>query len=125
MKRLLVLTLLASPALAEVSFEKGSYFVIHRDYDHKTDTFSDGPPEGEDEACFQITHVEPERIDVELISGTYTPWWSDGEVLEPGFTDSYLNYRDSGFAINRPDADWKDLMRQIWKTVPNCPVEVS
>ncbi len=127
MKRLLaVLSIsLATPTMAEVSFEVGAYFIYHRDYHHETNTFTDGAPEGEGEACFQITNVRPDEIDVKLITGTYSPWWTDGEVLQPGFTDTYVNYRDGSFAGNNPDADWRDLMRQIWKTVPSCPAPVS
>lgn len=114
------LTMTALPAGAEVVIEPGSFFMIHRDYDHKTNTFADGAPEGEGEACFRINAVDlpTQRIDVELISGDYTPWWSE-ETYTPGFTDTYLP--GEAFMENNPGTDWTALLRQIWKTVPSCP----
>ena len=121
MRYVALLVILAQPALAEVSFEEGAYFIYHREYHHETNTFTDGAPEGEAEACFQITDVRPDKIDIVLRTGTYTPWWTDGEVLQPGFTDTYVNYNDNAFAEKNPGRDWRDLMREIWKTVPSCP----
>lgn len=133
MKKLLLalsspLILSANPTLADFRYEEGSFFVIHRDYDHKTDTFSDGAAEGEEDACFQLTKLrldgpgEP-MIDFVLVSGRYSPWWADGDVFPPGFEDAFVPA--IGFTENRPDAEWTELLDQILLTVPSCPAPAT
>ena len=120
----LIACICASPALAEVVIEPGAHFMIARDYDYETDSYTNGPPKGEATACFRITRVDLEarEIAVELISGTYDPWWSQ-EILKPGFVDTYVPA--IGYMENHPQADWTTLLRNMWKTVPGCPAEVS
>lgn len=128
MKRVLLtlaLTCTAATAQAEVTLEPGAFFVIAREYHHETNTFTDGPPEGEGEGCFQITGVKENEIEFVLATGTHTPWWSDGEVFQPGFRNAYVNFRDSSFAQNNPQADWRELLHQMLKTVPSCPAPGS
>ncbi|MEM7732851.1 MAG: hypothetical protein AAF280_08740 [Pseudomonadota bacterium] len=116
----LILALSATPAAAEFVIEKDSYFVIHRDYHHETNTYTDGAPKGEEDACFQITKVDLNRkqIDFVLISGHYAPWWMDGEVIQPGAQDAYVPA--IGFTENNPDADWTEMLHNTLKTVPAC-----
>ncbi|MCF2906617.1 hypothetical protein L0666_16605 [Octadecabacter sp. CECT 8868] len=126
MKYLLPLLVLASPAAAEFSMTEGSFFKVRGAYDHTNDSFSTSPPEGEENACFQITAVDPNgaRFDITLVSGDFAPWWAD-EVLKPGFTDSFVDFHDSGWRTNHPDGDWAAFMSQLLETVPNCPAPAS
>lgn len=121
----LILTLVATPSTAEFLIEEGTFFVMHRDYDHKTNSFTDGAPEGEGDGCFEITKVDlPGRtIDFTLISGTITPWWSDGKTFHPGFQNTFVPA--IGFMENNPDANWTDLLHTILKTVPDCSPPTS
>ena len=121
----LATALMATPAMAEFVIEEGTFFVMHRDYDHVTNTFTDGAPEGEGDGCFQITKVDlpGKTIDFTLVSGTITPWWSDGETFHPGFTNAFVPA--VAFMENNPDAEWTDLLHNILKTVPDCAPPAS
>jgi len=121
----LALALAGTSAAAEFVIEEGTFFVMHRDYDSKTNTFTDGAPEGEGDGCFQITRVDlpGETIDFTLVSGTITPWWSDGETFHPGFQNAFVPA--IGFMENNPDAEWTDLLHEILKTVPDCAPPAS
>lgn len=121
----LALAITATPAAAEFVIEENTYFVMHRDYHHKTNSFTDGAPEGEGDGCFQITRVDlpGKSIDFTLVSGTITPWWSDGETFQPGFRNAFVPA--IGFMENNPDAEWTDLLHQILKTVPDCATPTS
>ena len=121
----ITLALVATPAMAEFVIEEGTFFVIERDYDHKTNTFSDGPPEGEGEGCFQITsaNMAHKTIDIVLFSGTITPWWSDGQTFHPGFKNAYVPA--VAFMENNPGAHWTDFLHKTLRTVPSCPSPAS
>jgi hypothetical protein len=55
-----LITLAAFPALAETApFKPGDFIMAFRDYDYKTDTFTEGAPKGEEHACFRIDSVTP------------------------------------------------------------------
>ena len=121
----LALALVATPASAEFVIEEGTFFVMHRDYDHVTNTYTDGAAQGEGDGCFQITRVDlsARAIDFTLVSGTITPWWSDGETFHPGFRNAFVPA--VGFMENNPDAEWTDLLHEILKTVPDCATPTS
>ncbi|MGJ8611791.1 MAG: hypothetical protein ACSHWY_11885 [Octadecabacter sp.] len=126
MKYLLTLLLFASPAAADFSMTEGSFFKMRSSYDHRADSFSDAPAEGEADACFQITNVDPDghEFDITLISGDFAPWWSN-EVLKPGFTDTYVDFSESGWRENHPDGDWAAYLARLIETVPSCPAPAS
>lgn len=117
---------LASPVAAEFSITEGSYFKVRGSYEHTTDSFTNIPPAGEADACFQIIDVDPigGRFDYSLISGDFSPWWSD-EVLKPGFTDTFVDFPDSGWRIQNPDGDWATFLSRLHETVPSCPAPTS
>ena len=123
---LALLTLaLATPATADFMIEEGAFFVYARDYDHKTDRFTNAPPEGQKDGCFKITGVDlsGKTIDFVLVSGTIKPWWADGDVFTPGFENAFVPA--TGFMENRPDANWTDLLQTMLRTVPSCPAPAS
>ncbi|MFN3211145.1 MAG: hypothetical protein ACE369_19550 [Roseovarius sp.] len=121
----LFLMLTATQAPAEFLIEEGSFFVMHRDYDHRSNTYSDIPAKGEGDGCFQITRVDlaAEIIDFTLVSGTITPWWAGGETFHPGFANAFVPA--TAFMENNPDADWTDLLHEILQTVPDCAPPTS
>ena len=121
----LALVFAAPPASAEFVIEEGTFFVMQRDYDHLSNTYTNAPADGEGDGCFQITRVDlpGKTIDFTLVSGTITPWWSDGETFQPGFTNAFVPA--VAFMENNPDADWTDLLHNILKTVPDCAPPAS
>ncbi|MGK7753410.1 MULTISPECIES: hypothetical protein [unclassified Roseovarius] len=121
----LALVLAAPQASAEFVIAEGTHFVMHRDYDHVTNTFTDTPADGEGDGCFRITRVDlaAEIIDFTLVSGTITPWWADGRTFHPGFSNAFVPA--TAFMENNPDAEWTDLLHEILKTVPDCAPPAS
>ena len=115
----------ATQATAEFVIEEGTFFVMHRDYDHHTNTYTDSPAQGEGDGCFQITKVDLSArvIDFTLVSGTISPWWASGETYHPGFTNAFVPA--TAFMENNPDAEWTDLLHEILKTVPDCAPPAS
>ncbi len=116
---------LATPATAEFVIAENTHFVMRRDYDHVTNTFTDTPAPGEAGGCFRITAVDlaAREIDFVLVSGTITPAWSRGRTFHPGFANSFVPA--AGFLRNNPGADWTDLLHAILETVPDCAAPVS
>ncbi len=96
----------------------GNFVKIIRDYDADTDQFINAPPKGEADACFQITAITDQGVQMVLVAGLYHPWWSDAPIL-PGATDTWSN--SPGYLENRPDAAPLDLIRQIFLGVDGCP----
>ena len=94
------------------------FIKIIRDYDVDTDRITNAAPKGEAEACFQITGINDQGVQMVLISGLYHPWWSETPIL-PGATDTWSN--SPGYLENRPDAAPLDLIRQIFLVVDGCP----
>lgn len=121
----LLALLLATPATAEFVIEEGAFFVYARDYDHRTNSYTDAPPEGQKDGCFVITKADlpAKTIDFVLVSGSITPWWADGETYQPGFKNAFVPA--IGFMENNPEADWTDLLHTMLRTVPACPAPAS
>ena len=97
---------------------RDDFIKIIRDYDVDTDRITNAAPKGEAEACFQITGINDQGVQMVLISGLYHPWWSETPIL-PGATDTWSN--SPGYLENRPDAAPLDLIRQIFLVVDGCP----
>ncbi len=110
---------LIPPLHAEaVAFKPGDLIVVARDYDHKTDSFSEGAPKGEEHACFRVDTVSSDEIDITLVAGPYHPWWSD-TPFEPGHTDTLV--RAEGYADHHPSAPPLELHGLVYRVVPSCP----
>lgn len=101
------------------NFAPGVFVKITRDYDDIAGRFTNTPPKGEGDACFQITNVDDQGVHMTLISGHYHPWWSDA-VIPPGTSDIWSN--SAAYMEKHPNAAPLDLIRQMFTTVDGCPV---
>lgn len=111
--------LLAAPAVAQepMTFAPGDVVRLVRDYDRRTDSFTQGAPTGTEEACFQVTEVTDTTVSLRHLSGYYKPWWSD-EVIAPGSVDEWFD--SISYEENRPGDPPLSQISRLFGPAPGC-----
>lgn len=110
---------MAPTAHAQASLSEGTYVMIGKSYDSRTNTFSDDVPAGERSVCFQISKITDTEMELQHISGSYQPSWTN-ETYAPGtYNDTWFS--STAYLENNPGADPLSELIQILKPVVTCP----